>query len=274
VPRVVTDSSCDLPKELLASRAITVVPLSVIIDDMTFHEDIEITPSEFYDRMARSSALPKTSQPSPAEFQEAFDTLADEGPVLCLTISSGLSGTYESARLARTLSRADAIVFDSLTGSLGLGLQVLMACDLVDANRAASDIIDELTRHRASMNTFVMLNTLDNIVKGGRLSRLQGSVSKLLDIRALLHDADGAVEVLEKVHGHRRLLDETVKQVAARRSDLSDRDVGITHFNNLEDAEWLATALRERLSARSVIVAEMGPTMATYAGEGGMILAF
>lgn len=247
--------------------------MSVDIDGQTFHEDVDITPREFYEKMARSAALPKTSQPSPGAFQETFDALADEGPLLCLTISSKLSGTFQSAGVARGMSRAEVIVFDSLTGSLGLGLQVLRCCDLLDAGRAPADVVTELTRYRADMKTLVLLNTLDNIVKGGRLSKLQGTVSKLLDIRVLLHDVEGAVQVLEKVHGHRRLLEEALEQVAARHTDLSDRDVGITHFNNPEDAEWLTAALRERFCARRVIMNEMGPTMATYAGEGGMILA-
>jgi DegV family protein with EDD domain len=272
--RVVTDSSCDLPKGLLDRRGITVVPLTVDVGGQTFQEGVDITPREFYDRMARSTELPKTSQPSPAAFQDTFDALADSGPVVCLTISSKLSGTYQSACLARDLSGRGVTVFDSLTGSLGLGLQVLRACDVLDEGRSAGEVVEELTRYRGQMNTLILLNTLENIVKGGRLSKFQGAVSKVLDIRVLLHDMEGAVEVLERVHGHRRLLEAAVKQVASRRPDLSDRAVGITHFNNSTDAEWLAQALRERFHPRGVIVNDMGPTMATYAGEGGMILSF
>jgi DegV family protein with EDD domain len=132
----VTDSSCDLPKELLERFDITVVPLSVDIDGAIFHEDVDITPREFYEKMAHSTALPKTSQPSPAAFEETFETLGADGPVVCITISSGLSGTYESACLGRDLSGADVTVFDSLTGSLGLGLQVLRACGLARDGRS------------------------------------------------------------------------------------------------------------------------------------------
>jgi DegV family protein with EDD domain len=165
-------------------------------------------------------------------------------------------------------------VFDSLTGSLGLGLQVLRACDLARAGRTASEVAAELARYRGEMNTLVLLNTLENIVRGGRLSRFQGNLSKLLDIRVLLHDESGKVVLLERVHGRRKLMDRALQRVRVLRPDLSDRDVGITHFNNPFDAEALREALAEQCHPRGFIVNEMGPTMATYAGEGGIIVAF
>ena len=272
--QVVTDSSCDLPEELLEQYGVKVISLSVAIDGREFHEGVDISPHEFYEKMARSAQLPKTSQPSPAAFVEAFQAASSAGPVLCLTMSSKLSGTYEAACLAAELSEADVSTFDSLTGSLGLGLQVLKACELAKAGCDASQAIAALSAYRGEMTTLVLLNTVENIVKGGRLSRFQGSVSKVLDIRVLLRDADGAVVPIEKVHGRRRLMEHAVQMVCKVSPDLSDRDVGITHFNNLEDAEALRRALDERCHPRGFIINDMGSTMATYAGEGGMIVAF
>lgn len=272
--RVVTDSACDLPKGLLDRWGITVVPLSVDIDGDVFREGVDITPREFYARMARSTELPKTSQPSPAAFAEAFKELSADGPVICITISSKLSGTHQSATLGAALSGADVTVFDTLTGSLGQGLQVLRACEMAAAGRSVDDVVAALTTYRGEMKTLVLLNTLENIVKGGRLSRFQGSLSKILDIRVLLHDEDGAVVLQQKVHGRRQLLDRALETVRKRRPDLSDRDVGITHFNNADDAEALRRALAEQCHPRGFIINEMGSTMATYAGEGGMIVSF
>ena len=213
VPHVVTDSSCDLPKDLLERRGITVVPLLVDIGGEEFREGVDITPGEFYSRMARAADLPKTSQPSPAAFEEVFLGVAGDGPVVCVTISSGLSGTYEAACLGRELSGVDVLLFDSMTASLGLGLQVLHACDLLDAGSTADEVEAGLRAYRDEMNTVVLLNTLENIVRGGRLSKFQGSVSKVLDIRVLLHDEEGRVVLLEKVHGHRKLLERAVATI-------------------------------------------------------------
>ena len=271
---IVADSSCDLPADLLDRHGIQTVPLSVDIDGQHFREGLDITPREFYAKMARSTDLPTTAQPSPAVFAEKFQALAASGPVLCVTISSKLSGTFESATLGAELSGVDVTIFDSLTASIGLGLQLLRAAELAEAGRTVLEIVAELTRYRGEMTTLVLLNTLENIVKGGRLSRFQGGVSKLLDIRVLLRDDEGEVVVLEKVHGHHKLLDRAVATAKSIRPDLSDRDVGITHFNNPDDAEYLRQSLAEQCHARGFVINEMGPTMSTYAGEGGLILSF
>jgi DegV family protein with EDD domain len=272
--QVVTDSSCDLPKGLVERCGVTVVPLEVDIDGEVLREGADITPQEFHERMARSAELPKTSQPSPAAFAEAFAACAARGPVLCVTLSSKLSGTHQSACLGRDLSGADVTVFDSLTTSLGLGLQVLKACELAEAGRTPAETVAALEPYRDGMTTLVLLNTLENIVKGGRLSTFQGGVSKVLDIRVLLRDRDGEVVVLEKVHGRKKLIDRAVQTACGLCPDMSDRDVGITHVDNHADAEALRQALSERCHPRGFIVNDMGASLATYAGAGGIIVAF
>jgi DegV family protein with EDD domain len=272
--RIVTDSSCDLPRGLIERWHITTVPMAVAVGGAEYREGVDITPGEFYAKMAASPALPKTSQPSPAAFEEVFTALGHHGPVICITVSSKLSGTYMSASLGAQLSGADVTVFDTLNASLGHGLQVLKACEMVEAGRSVDDIIAALTAYRDGMNTLVLLNTLENIVKGGRLSRFRGSLSKALDIRVLLHNDEGEVVLLEKVHGHRRLLERAVERMLEMRPDLSDREVGITHFNNLEDAEALRDAAAGCCNPRAFVINEMGTSMATYAGEGGIILSF
>jgi DegV family protein with EDD domain len=253
---------------------VTVVPMGVDIDGAAFLERVDITPTEFYDRMARSAGLPKTSQPSPASFEKAFESVAHDGPILCVTVSSKLSGTYQSACLAAKLSGADVTVFDTLNASLGQGLQVLRACELAAAGRTVDEIVAELTGYRDQMNTLVLLNTLENIVRGGRLNRFQGSVSKVLDIRVLLHNVEGEVVLLEKVHGGRRLLEQALHKAYELCPDMSGRGVGITHFRNPEGVNHLVHALQERVRPSHFIVSEMGTSMATYAGEGGIILSF
>lgn len=271
---VVTDSSCDLPPEVLEARGITVVPLEVDVDGQIFREGVDLTPQEYWAKLTAAAELPKTSQPSPAAWEDAFDALSPTGPVLCITISSKLSGTYQSAFLARDLTHADVTVFDSLNASLGLGLQVLRACELAEEGRSVADVVAELTPYRDEMTTLVLLNTLENIVKGGRLSSFTGSLSKILDIRALLRSKEGAVVLLERVHGHRRLLERAVEKACERCPDMSGRTVGITHFDNLADADALKQALGERCHPRGFIINPMGSSMATYAGAGGIIVSF
>lgn len=272
---IVADSSCDLPQDIIKKYDIKIVPLVVNIDGELYRERVDITPKEFYHKMAGSKALPKTSQPSPAIFMEVFNQLSKTGQVLCLTISSGLSGTYQSAGLGKDLSDGDIVVFDSLAGSLGHGLQIIRAAEMVEAGSSMEEIITELSEYRSRMSTLVLLHTLDNIVKGGRLSKFEGSLGKLLDFRILLHnDEKGNVVLQQKVRGKKTFMKKVVGEIIERASDLSDTPVGITHFNNPEDTEYIINQLKEKCQAQHFIVNDMGSTMATYAGEGGMIIAF
>jgi DegV family protein with EDD domain len=272
--QVVTDSSCDLPEELIKSHNIRVVPLVVNIDDNIFREGVDITPEAFYVKMAQSTKLPKTSQPPPSDFSEAFREQSHLGPVICITISSKLSGTYQSACLGRELSGADVTVFDSLAGSLGHGLQVLKACEMAKAGCTACEVMTELDKYRKQMHILILLDTLENIVKGGRLSRLQGNLARILGIKALLHNLDGGVVLLEKIRGKKKFMDRVLQIIYGLCPDMTGRDVGITHFNNPVDTEIIKQALREKCHPRNFLVNCMGPTMATYAGDGGIIISF
>jgi DegV family protein with EDD domain len=272
---IVTDSSCDLPEDMIKRYNIHIVPLSVNIDGKVYRERIDLTPQQFYQKMALSRNLPKTSLPPPASFLEVFKELSQTGPVLCITISSGLSGTYASALRAKEQSEKDITVFDSLAGSLGHGLQVIKAAEMAESGHSLPGILSELEKYRSKMNILILLNTLDNIVKGGRLSRFQGGLGKLLGIKVLLHnDAEGKVVLKAKARGKTKFLSMVLQEIARRCPDMTAVDVGITHYNNLEDAEFIKKELVEKLHARQVIINDMGITMATYAGEGGLIVAF
>jgi DegV family protein with EDD domain len=261
---LVSDSSCDLPEELIKRHNIHIVPLSVNIDGKIYLERVDITPQEFYKKMALSRTLPKTSLPPPSLFKNLFLELAQSGPILCITISSGLSGTYESASQAKKQAGGVIEVFDSLAGSLGHGLQVLKAVELAEKGYPVTKILEELEIYRSKINILILLNTLDNIVKGGRLSRFQGSLGKVLDIKILLHsNREGKVVLKSKARGKTRFLMMFLQEIRRLCPDMTSVDAGITHFNNLEDAEYIKNELLENYHARSVLVNDMGITMAT-----------
>lgn len=272
---LVSDSSCDMPEELIKRYNIQIVPLIVNIDGEFFKERVDITPKEFYSKMEMSRSFPKTSQPTPAAFAEVFTKLAQSGPVLCITISSGLSGTYQSACLGKELSGADITVFDSLGGSSGHGLQVIKAAELAESGHSLKEIVVELEKYRSEMNILILLNTLDNIVKGGRLSKLNGNLGKLLDVRILLHNnKEGKVVLQAKARGKKKFMNLVLNEIMRLCPDMTTVDVGITNVNNMEDAEFIKKELIEKCQARSVFINDMGITMATYAGKNGMIVSF
>lgn len=272
--QLVTDSSADLPKELLDKYDISVVPLAVSIDGKEYLEGVNLTPQMFYEKMFSSKELPKTSQPSPEAFAETFRRVAEKGPVLCLTISSGISGTYQSACIGRDISGVDVTVFDTLAGSLSHGLQLMEAGKLAKRGLSIDKIVEFLKEYRKHANILILLETLENIVKGGRLSKFQGSLAKILDIKVLLEGVKGNIELVEKIRGKKRFLNRIIDIIGERKSEFKDTVFAITHVDNLKDAEYLKDEIIKRYKPKDVIINYMGATMGTYAGKGGMIVSF
>ncbi|MFF2447015.1 DegV family protein [Neobacillus sp. NPDC058068] len=274
--KIITDSSADLPKELIEQYDITLVPLTVTIGEHDYLEKVDLTPKEFFTKMFSSDVLPKTSQPSPASFADAFTKYDDsDTDILCLTISSGLSGTYQSACIGKELSNSKVTVFDTLAGSLGHGLQIIRAAELAGQGHTIDEIVEELIAYRDNMNILVLLDTLENIVKGGRLSKFQGSLAKILNIKVILERVSGGkVEILEKIRGKKKFHKRVLEIIQERGTDFSNLTFGITHTGNVEDAEAIKQELIERFHPKEVIISYMGATMGTYAGKDGMIISF
>lgn len=273
--KIITDSSADLPKNIIDQYDITVVPLTVTIGEENFLEKVDLTPEEFFTKMFSIETLPKTSQPSPASFAEAFTKFDHHTELLCLTISSGLSGTYQSACIGRELSKAKVTIFDTLAGSLGHGLQIIRAAELAEQGYTMEEITTELSSYRDNMNILVLLNTLENIVKGGRLSKFQGSLAKILNIKVILERVDGGkVEIFEKIRGKKRFQKRVLEVIEERGTDFSNVTFGITHTGNLEEVEEVKQGIIQHFHPKNIIVNYMGATMGTYAGKDGMIISF
>jgi DegV family protein with EDD domain len=273
--QIVTDSSADIPQPLLEKYKIQIVPLTIQVNGREYLEGFDISPEEFYREMFASTELPKTSQPSPAYFAKIFNEFSKRGQILCFTLSSKLSGSFTSANLGKELAKnPEVVVFDTEAGSIGHGLQVLKAAEMVQKGFSMEKILFELNKYRKEMNFLILLDTLENIVKGGRLSRFQGSLAKLLHIKAILHNVEGNVEILEKARGKQKSLQRVIQLVGERCNEFSNRIIGITHVDNLPEAEFLAHELNNQYHPREIIIHEMGSTIATYAGKAGLIVAF
>ena len=275
--QIITDSGADLPQNIIKKYNIHVVPLTVNIDGKEYFDGINITSHEFYEKMAAAKTLPKTSQPPAATFVRVFKSLASRGELLCINMSSKLSGTYQTACLAREMAGIDVAVFDSWAATLRQGLQVIKAAMLAEKGLSRTEIINKLTAYRNNMTIYVLLGTLENIVKWGRLSKFKGSLARILNIRILLTGVEGSVVMLEKIHGKKKTLQrilERMNDTLQGAKDLSTRYFSIAHCDNPKDAELLKNAMMENFQPCDVIVNDMGSTIATYAGQGGMVISF
>ena len=275
--KLITDSSCDLPEELLKEHNIEVVPLSVTFENGdTFEEGTGISPEEFWERLRLSRDLPKTSRPAPESFARAFrQGLANYKSVIYMGISSALSGTFESACLARKLVNGDIHLIDSLTGSLGLGVLAVKAGEFARTEANVQAVVNRITEYRDEMNTLFTMDSLENLIKGGRLARLPGLIGTVLDIKPIGQASPkGTIDILEKVRGRKKSLQRVAQLVGEMGSNLQEKIVGISHLNCLPEAIRLKETIEEKFQPRQVILSKIGSTMGTYAGAGGIILSF
>ncbi|MFZ5643040.1 MAG: DegV family protein [Bacillota bacterium] len=275
--KLVTDSSCDLPEDIIKDHNITVVPLSISFENgETFRERLDITPEDFWERLRMARELPKTSRPAPEFFARVFtEGLQHYKSVIYMGISSAISGTFESASLAKRLVSGDVHLIDSLTGSLGLGVLVVKASEMAKTDTNVQSLVKRIVEYRDEMNTLFTMDSLENLIKGGRLARLPGLIGTMLDIKPIgTASSRGSIDILEKVRGRKKSLQRIVQLVGEMGSNLQEKIVGISHLSCLPDAIKVKESIEEKFRPKQVIVGKIGSTMGTYAGTGGIIVSF
>jgi DAK2 domain fusion protein YloV len=269
---VVADSSADLSDALLDRHGITLVPLQVMFGNESFLDRVELTPEEFYVRLRNCKELPTTSQPTPAEFVQAFRDARDEADsVVAVLLSSGLSGTYQSAEAAiRASGVTDVHLVDSLTASLGVGLLALRAVELAEAGWAAPDIAKELERVRDQSGTLLTVDRFDNLLRSGRVSRGKAWIGGMLDVKPILGlDESGRVIPVGKVRGKDKLVPELLSILKQRLTPKPKAiRFGISHAEAPEEAERVRTALIAAFEPRDCLVSRATGVLGTHVGIG------
>ncbi|AZR72719.1 hypothetical protein BBF96_04525 [Anoxybacter fermentans] len=271
--RIVTDSTSDLPKEILEKYDISVVPLTVEIDGKVFR-DGDLKGKEFFDFMDKSENLPKTSAPSPKAFSEVFKKFSTKDEIVCITLSSKVSSTCQSARLGAELTGRKIWLIDSKAASLGLGILAIYAAEMAKLGKGIQEIIKEINRRIDEMHILAFLDTAKNIVKCGRLSKAAGSLVNMLNIKILLTNNEGEIEFLTKMRGKKRTFRRLLQIIEEYSYNLENKIVGITHGDNLPDAEILKDLILEKFNPREVILNYMGSCIGTHIGRGGLTINF
>ena len=206
--KIITDSTCDLPKALLEENDVLCLPLQVTVNGKTYFDGVDIDINTFFDEMDKSSEAPKTSQIPPAKFVEIFKPYIEEGyEIVTLHLSSKMSGTYQSACIAKEMLETDKIhVIDSQNVTAGLGVLVLKACSLKEEGKSVDEIVEGVKATISHVKSTLNFQSLDNLVKGGRLSKTTGFVGGLLGIKLNLAVEDGEMVVRDKVRGSKKAL--------------------------------------------------------------------
>jgi DegV family protein with EDD domain len=264
---IVTDSTSDLPPAIVAERGIAVVPLLVSFGEDSF-ADGTVTQAEFFKRMAASSALPTTSQPSVGAFVEAYEAallLAEE--VISIHISAGLSGTVAAARQAAERFEGRVHVFDSLNLSGGLALQVLDGCDAADAGLSAAEALTRLEATRSRAKMIVGLDSLENLARGGRIGKVSAFLGSLLDLKVTLTlDAEGKFTPVRRTRGEKAALVHTLDWIEEAMGGARRGTFAVGQAMTPERAGRIRDAITARFEAVDIIMYEAGSVVSTHTG--------
>jgi DegV family protein with EDD domain len=280
MPRVgiVTDSTCDFGPEALAEINVRMVSLTVHMGDQHFADWVDLRPEEFYPMLAAAKDLPTTSQPSPADFSAAYQGLADEGceEIVVVTLSSALSGTFESATLAASSSPIPVRIVDGKTASQGTGLIVKAAVEARAAGLDAAGIEARATVVAKETRLFFLLDTLDYLVKGGRAGKATGLAASLLNIKPVLEvNDDGIIEPFKKVRGRSQAMAALAEHVAKDSRENGRMRIAMLHAASTDDADELEAAI---LAAGADIEIEshgvIGAVIGVYTGPGAVGVAY
>lgn len=274
--RILVDSTCDLPQEFVQKWNIGVAPLFVQLGKDSYQDGLDLSVDEFYRWCRTHTELPKTAQPSVGICEKLIrDSLDEYDHVLCMTISSSLSGTLQAFRIASEAYEGRVTLFDTLSGSLGFALLTLHAAELIEKEFSIPEILLELQNYRQQLKVMVALDTLEYAVKGGRVSRLSYFAANMLSIKPIVHvDYDGYVKVIEKARSESRALRYLVNAMKEKYGSARPPRIGIAHGDSEERMQALVQMIREELNPIEIIYSQIGPVIGTYAAPGALLIAF
>ncbi len=271
---IVTDSTGELTKEEIERYNIHIVPLTFQFDQETFVDGKDIGPEEFLEKMANTSKLPKSSQPAVGVFKELFDELGSNGDeVLVITMTGGMSGTVKSAEAAATMSESEVVVVDSRFISYALGFQVLEAAKMAEEGKSMEEIIERLDHIRSNTNLFVVVDTLENVIKCGRIGKGTGLIGSLLNIKPIASLEGGAYNPVAKVRSHKQVVKYIFKQFQENTKGKTIKGVGIAHANGLAMGEPLKRMIEES-GYQNVKLGFTSPIISTHTGPGAIGISY
>lgn len=277
--RIIVDSTCDLPDEVIKKYDIKILPLRVNINGADYADKVTINVDEVYDAM-RKGIYPKTSQPNLMDMHKLFLKYASKGDsIIFLSFSSKMSCTYQAVsstieELREEFPGVDMEVVDTKGGSTGSGLIALQASKLAAAGKSFKTIVKQARQLAEHIEHIFTITDLNWLVRGGRISRSSGFIGDVLNIKPILHVNNGIIEVLKKVRGKRNALNQVVEIVSERIKKFPDQIIGISHADDYETALELKRMLKEKFKDAKFMVNKIGSVLGTHLGIGGVGVFF
>ena len=270
--KIVVDSTVDLTPEVKAQ--VKTVALSVLFGEQEYKDGVTIDPVKFYEMLTSSELLPTTSQPTPMAFEDAYRELVEAGhEVVCITISSTLSGTYQSATIAADEFDGKVFVVDSRSAAIGAGLLVEWALKLAEEGKNGQEILEALIEKRKEIRLFAMVDTLEYLKKGGRLSSTVAFVGGVLNLKPIITLEEGEIKVAGKARGQKAAFSTLTK--ICQEAGVNTEEPYMLGYTGISD-ENLTKYMAENSdlwpadSEKTII----GATIGTHAGPGAVAMAF
>ncbi|MEK4511738.1 DegV family protein [Paenibacillus sp. FSL K6-2524] len=275
---IVADSTADVPQAMLSEYGIHIVPMRVAFGEESFLEGIEITAEDFYDKLTKSRDLPTTSQTSPSQYVEVYRKFMLDIPgasIISIHLSSGMSGTYQAALLAKDMleeelgEELDITVIDSLCATYGFGLQVVHAARLAKQGLAAKDIATQVIDLGKQRRLYFLVDTLEYLQKGGRIGKAAAIVGTLLNIKPILSvDGEGVIYAVDKARGRKRAVARAIELFIKDFGDHKDLNVAVCDAVNPEGTEEFLTLMAEHFTLHEVVRTSIGAVVGTHVGPG------
>jgi DegV family protein with EDD domain len=250
---------------------IHVVPLSITIDGETYLDRVELTPSGFLEKMRKSKELPKSSQPPAGAFLEKYDELGKDGSIiLSIHMTGNMSGTVRSAESAAEMSSSQVKVVDSRFISRGLAFQVIEAAKLAKAGKSLEEILRAIEEIRNNTDLFVVVDTLENLVKGGRIGKGRAMIGSLLNIKPIASLAGGEYTPVAKVRSHSQVVKYLTSQFVDDVKGKTIRGVGLVHADGLKLAQNIKNKIKEKTGFEEFEIGETTAVISTHTGIGAI----
>ncbi len=272
---IITDSTCDIDKSVLQQMNVEMIPLTVLFGEESFKDGVDLTKEEFFEKLASSSVNPTTSQPTPELFLEVFNKYKAEGrEMVYIGISSVLSGTMQSAKIAKEMCGYDKIyLVDSLSATAGIDMLVRVACSMRDSGNGAKAIAERLEQLVPKIRVYAYVDTLKYLVRGGRVSKVAGAIGGALGVKPLITVGDGAVVSIGTARGQKLAFEKICNIVKEADIDTSLPMI-LTNSVNEENMHLMEVYMQENGIDYNWSYSDVGSVIGTHVGPGAVAVAY
>ncbi len=269
--KIVTDSTADLSQEVIEKYDIHVLPLSISVNGQTYLDRVDLQPDEFIEEMIKSEELPKTSQPAMGTFVEMYDKLGEDGSeVLSIHMTSGMSGTVATANSAASMTDTKVTVVDSQFITHALAYQVIEAAKMANEGRSLEEILKRVDEVRKNTRLYVVVDTLENLVKGGRIGKGKAFIGSLLNIKPIASLEDGVYNPVTKVRSQGQIVKTLAKLFEQDTTGKVVKAVAIPHAKAIPLAESMKAAVEKVSGFAQSEIFYTTPIISTHTGPGAI----